>query len=290
MPRLFTLTVQLCTPPGSSEMRKKKTRLKPEFWGAKIEAKSPQATFIRTVLHYSLSVEAEHFNFIVSQKNPPTLEDVVEHCDELLDMRQMGRCCELVVEWLGRKKSREWLDTQEKKIICDRIFKTESYILQNMNTSELKANTTYGTPLAPSGQFAASICTRQSQPRSNEVAQLNPFHDDGENSVNNEEERVEENLDYYHDDCFSSYLPEFETSPNATPDHLMTSSPPSTYRPMVVTREDTTPLRISRTLSSDSINWLGGFDSLNVTDCSVGSWLPPEPIPYFQSPEGGGGR
>ena len=280
MPRLFTLTIHLHNPLSalSNRAMKKKTTIKPEFWSPKVHANTPQAVFIRTLLNYTLSVDADQFNFNISQKTPPSLKQVVDQCDELQNMQEMVRCCQLATEWIGRtKKSKEWLNDQEKKIVCARISTTENYILQNMDMSELTDS------LPPPRQFDASISTHQSWHEPSTEGQ-NVHSDFFHNSTENEEQQVEEEqerVDYYHEECFSSYLPEFETSPNATPNHQI-NEPESPYRSMVVTHEDTTPLAMSRTLSSDSVSWLGGFDQLNVNG-NVGEWVPPEPIPYFHS-------
>jgi len=282
MPRLFTLTIHLHNPLGalSNRTKKKKTTIKPEFWSPKVHANTPQAVFIRTLLNYTLSVDADQFNFNISQKTPPSLKQVVDQCDELQNMQEMVRCCQLATEWVGRtKKSKEWLNVQEKKIVCARISTTENYILQNMDMSELTDS------LPPPRQFDASISTHQSwhQPSTEEQ---NVHSDFFHNSTENEEQQVEEEqerVDYYDEECFSSYLPEFETtSPNATPNHQIGEAESPYRSTMVVTHEDTTPLAMSRTLSSDSVSWLGGFDQLNVNG-NVGEWTPPEPIPYFHS-------
>jgi hypothetical protein len=237
MPRLFTLTI--------TSNNRKHQKQKPEFWCATVDPNTAKSKFIKTLTTYILSFDTETNTHNLNKNAFSTLDQVLHATDELLCMGQMAECASIVLVWLQR---RVWLSPASKRNIHLRIQEIKKYIFTNM---EVLAHSNNEDMNSTSTTYSSAHVRPVSPTSASTIASISATSKYKEEYSNNDE--------FLYDSMWSSDIFELELDPHSSENE-------NTQYNFTITHEDTTPLHIERTLSSDSVNWLGSLGALNLDD------------------------
>jgi len=107
------------------------TSKKPEFWNASIAIKSPEAKFIRLLVHFALSVafQNEDFQYRLPANCKTTVAQLAVVVPSITPTQAI-ECCGIVQGWIEK---RTWLTDHNKKVLHKRLDRAKPTLFLTNN-------------------------------------------------------------------------------------------------------------------------------------------------------------